>query len=88
MPVKKREFHDKVAEFCRIVGLDPNNLNEEGIFEWPEKNTGNISEKPSFKDEGPGFYRQIADVSGKSVGVNAQIEFGTYAAAGKVGKGT
>lgn len=50
------------------------------------KKYGKYIKKLSFKDEGPGFYRQIATVSGKSVGVNAQIEFGTYAAAGKVGK--
>jgi hypothetical protein len=42
--------------------------------------------KLSFKDEGPGFYRQITTVSGKSLGINAQIEYGTYWAAGCMGK--
>ena len=51
-----------------------------------KKKYGKYIKKLSFKGEGPGFYRQITKVNGNSAGVNVQIEYGTYAAAGKVGK--
>ena len=50
-----------------------------------KKKYGKYIKKLSFTDEGPGFYRQIAKVNGNSVGVNVQVEYGIYAAAGKVG---
>ncbi len=43
-----------------------------------KKRYGKYIKKLSFKDEGPGFYRQIAKINGKSLGVNAQMEYGTY----------
>ena len=51
-----------------------------------KKKYGKYVKKLSFKDEGAGFYRQIAKVNGNSAGVNAQFEYGAYIAAGKVGK--
>jgi hypothetical protein len=51
-----------------------------------KKKYGKYIKRLSFKDDGPGFYRQITKVNGNAVGVHAQIEYGTYAAAGKVGK--
>jgi hypothetical protein len=51
-----------------------------------KKKYGKYIKKLSFKDEGPGYYRQITKVNGNSAGVNVQIEYGTYIAAGKVGK--
>jgi hypothetical protein len=51
-----------------------------------KKKYGKYIKKLSFKDEGPGFYRQIAMVNGNSAGVNVQVEYGTYVAAGKMGK--
>lgn len=46
---------------------------------------GHYIKELQFTDEGPGFYQQIAKVSGDSAGVNATIEYGTFSAAGKVG---
>lgn len=50
------------------------------------KKYGKYVKKLSFRAEGPGFYRQIAKINGKSAGVNAQVEYGTYAAAGRMGE--
>ncbi len=47
---------------------------------------GKYVKKLTFKSEGPGFFRQITKLNGKSVGVNAQVEYGTYTAAGRMGK--
>jgi hypothetical protein len=51
-----------------------------------KKKYGKYIKKLTFKDEGPGYYRQIAKVNGNAEGVNVQIEYGTYVAAGRIGK--
>ena len=57
-----------------------------GKREMAKKKYRKYVKKLSFKDAGAGFFRQIAELNGKSVGVNAQVKFGTYVAAGKVGE--
>lgn len=47
---------------------------------------GHLIKTFEFDGSGPGFYRQIARISGDSAGVNATIEYGTYIAAGKIGE--
>jgi hypothetical protein len=39
-----------------------------------------------FKD-GPGFYRQVANVSGKDFGIDFDVEYGAYIAPGNMGEG-
>lgn len=39
-----------------------------------------------FKD-GPGFYRQVANVNGKDFGIDFDVEYGAYIAPGKMGNG-
>jgi len=51
-----------------------------------EKKYGKYVKKLSFRDGGPGFYRQVASVSGKSFGLDFNIEYGAYWAAGNMGK--
>ena len=46
---------------------------------------GHYLKELEFDDKGIGFFKQIAKVSGDSLGVKATIEFGTYIAAGKMG---
>ncbi len=47
---------------------------------------GKYVKRLSFKDEEAGFFRQIAEINGKSVGVNALVKYGTYAVAGRMGE--
>jgi uncharacterized RmlC-like cupin family protein len=51
-----------------------------------EMKYGKYVKKLSFRDGGPGFYRQVASVSGKSFGLDFNIEYGAYWAAGNMGK--
>ena len=51
-----------------------------------QKKYSKYVKKLSFKEKGPGFYRQITTVNGKSVGINAQVEYGTFLAAGPMGE--
>jgi uncharacterized RmlC-like cupin family protein len=39
-----------------------------------------------FKDDKPGFYRQVAEVSGKDFGIDFNVEYGAYIAAGNMGE--
>jgi hypothetical protein len=47
---------------------------------------GKYVKKLSFEYKGSGFFRQIARLNGKSVGVSAQVEYGTYVSAGRMGE--
>src|SRR3989304_4268218 len=40
--------------------------------------------KLTFKD-GPGYYRQVATLNGRSLGMDAHIQLGAYRAAGNMG---
>lgn len=51
-----------------------------------EKKYGRYVKKLSFRDDGPGLYRQVTKISGKSLGLDVHIEYGTYWAAGSLGK--
>jgi len=50
-----------------------------------ESKYGHYLKELEFDDKGIGFFKQIARVSGDSLGVTATIEFGTVIAAGKMG---
>jgi hypothetical protein len=39
-----------------------------------------------FKDDRPGFYRQVASVSGREFGIDFNVEYGAYWAAGNMGE--
>lgn len=40
----------------------------------------------SFKDDGPGFYRQGTEISSEFLGLDVNIRYGTYWSAGRIGK--
>jgi uncharacterized RmlC-like cupin family protein len=40
----------------------------------------------SFKDDGPGFYRQGTEISSEFLGLDVSIRYGTYWVAGRIGK--
>jgi hypothetical protein len=46
---------------------------------------GKWVKKLSFRDNGPGFYRQVTTLDGASLGLDAHIEYGAYWAAGSIG---
>ena len=47
---------------------------------------GHYVKKFSFDHGGAGLYRQVAKISGKSIGLDIHIEYGTHWAAGLMGK--
>jgi uncharacterized RmlC-like cupin family protein len=47
---------------------------------------GQYIKKLSFRDNGPGFYRQVATLDGANLGLDACIEYGAYWAPGNMGK--
>jgi hypothetical protein len=51
-----------------------------------ERKYGEYVKKLTFRDNGPGLYRQVTKMSGKSLGLDVHIEYGTYWAAGSMGK--
>jgi hypothetical protein len=46
---------------------------------------GQYIKKLVFRDNGPGFYRQVTTLNGESLGLGAHIEYGAYWAAGSMG---
>jgi hypothetical protein len=48
---------------------------------------GKWVKKLSFRDNGPGFYRQVTTLDGEHLGLEAHIEYGAYWAAGNMGNG-
>jgi hypothetical protein len=46
---------------------------------------GQYIKKLVFRDDGPGYYRQVATLDGETLGLDAHIEFGAYWAAGTMG---
>ena len=48
---------------------------------------GKWVKKLSFRDNGPGFYRQVTTLDGETLGLGAYIEYGAYRAAGNMGNG-
>jgi len=46
---------------------------------------GQYIKKLVFRDGAPGYYRQVATLDGKTLGLDAHIEFGAYWAAGSMG---
>ena len=53
-----------------------------------KKKYGHYIKKLSFDHGGAGLYRQVAQISGKPFGLDVHIEYGTYWAAGLMGKET
>lgn len=51
-----------------------------------ETKYGQYVKSLSFKDDGPGFYRQGTEMSGEFLGLDVHIQYGTYWTAGKIGK--
>jgi len=47
---------------------------------------GQYIKKLVFRDNGPGFYRQVTTLDGAALGLDAHIELGAYWAAGNMGK--
>ena len=39
-----------------------------------------------FKNDLPGFYRQVANVNGKAFGIDFNVDYGAYWAAGNMGE--
>jgi hypothetical protein len=46
---------------------------------------GQYVKKLVFRDDAPGFYRQVTTLDGETLGLDAHIEFGAYWAAGSMG---
>jgi hypothetical protein len=46
---------------------------------------GQYVKKLVFRDDAPGYYRQVATLDGESLGLDAHIQFGAYWAAGSMG---
>jgi hypothetical protein len=46
---------------------------------------GQYVKKLIFRDNGPGFYRQVTALNGEDLGLDAHIEYGAYWAAGSMG---
>jgi hypothetical protein len=51
-----------------------------------ENKYGQYLKKLTFKDYGPGFYRQGAEMDGQFLGQSAHVQLGTYWTAGKMGQ--
>jgi len=51
----------------------------------PSSKYGQYVKKLVFKDKGTGFYRQVATLDGKDLGMEAFIEYGAYWAPGSMG---
>ena len=51
-----------------------------------EKKYQQYVKKLSFKDDGPGFYRQGTEISSEFLGLDVNIRYGTYWSAGRIGK--
>ena len=47
---------------------------------------GKYIQKLTFEEGGTGLYRQVTRLNGAPFGVDVQIEYGTYIAAGKMGE--
>jgi hypothetical protein len=57
-----------------------------GILKMAEKKYKKYVKTLSFKDDGKGLYRQVTSVNGKSFGLDFNIEYGAYWAAGSMGE--
>jgi len=52
----------------------------------PAKKYGKYVIELGFKDDKPGFYRQVAGVNGRDFGIDFNVEYGIYIAAGNMGE--
>ncbi len=50
-----------------------------------ENKYGKYVKKLKFRDDRPGYYRQVTEVSGKPFGLDFHVEYGAYWSAGKMG---
>src|SRR3972149_9409878 len=46
---------------------------------------GQYIKKLVFRDDAPGYYRQVATLDGETLGLDVHIEYGAYWAAGSMG---